>query len=499
VGQLSGGARRLVLATAGIGSVWLAGWTTAIPAWTTGDVTVWFALAAGTAIAELFPISLPHGDETENFGLSDALWMTGLLLAPGDVLVVGVAAGAIIGQAFRRVALHKLAFNVGQYVIGLSIAASIVSILAPTLNALDPRSWLVALAAMTVYFLINTGSVALVISLVRSEPLTAVLAPSLSLDLLHWLGNMALGILGAVVLTVQPIALPAILAPLGISYIAYRGWVEARRERDEMQAIAATADEISEQGHLQRRLPSSGRADEVSRLAHTLNAMLDRLERSYERERQFLSETSHELRTPITLCRGHLELLEAMGPAVSPENFRDTSRILLDELDRMGRLVGDMSLLAQAEHPAFVRLESVELDRLLVEVGEKAEPLLDGRLEVRGYASEVTAPADRQRLTQALINLLLNAAVHTAKDSPVTLQLRAEPAFWRFEVSDLGGGVQPGEEEAVFEPFRRGHALGPGTGLGLAIVRAIGRAHGGAAGVDNRPGIGAMFWIRIPR
>lgn len=496
--QLSAGARRLVLATAGIGSVLLVVWMTGVPAWTGSHVTAWFALAVGTAIAELFPISLPHGEETENFGLSDALWMTGLLLVPGDVLVIGVATGAVVGQALSRVALHKLAFNVGHYIIGLSVAALIMG-LAPAQDVLEPRSWLVALAAMAAYFLINTGSVAAVISLSRSEPFTAVLRPSLTLDLLHWLGNMALGILGAVILTVQPLALPAILAPLGVSYIAYRGWVEARRERDEMQAIAATADAISEQGDLQQRLPSGDRADEVSRLTGTLNAMLDRLERSYERERQFLSETSHELRTPITLCRGHLELLEATGAAASAEGIRDTIRIIIDELDRMGRLVGDMSLLAQAEHPAFVRREPVELDRLLLEVGEKAQPLLDGRLEVRDHALMATALADRQRLTQALINLLLNAAVHTAKDSPVVLQMRSEPGFWRFEVADLGGGLQAGEEEAVFEPFRRGHALGPGTGLGLAIVRAIGRAHGGAAGVDNRPGVGATFWIRIPR
>lgn len=78
------------------------------------------------------------------------------------------------------------------------------------------------------------------------------------------------------------------------------------------------------------------------------------------------------------------------------------------------------------------------------------------------------------------------------------LRVQAEPASWRFEVADEGGGLPPGDEQAVFEPFRTGSAPG-GTGLGLSIVRGIARAHGGEAGVVNRPGLGTTFWIRIPR
>jgi signal transduction histidine kinase len=106
--------------------------------------------------------------------------------------------------------------------------------------------------------------------------------------------------------------------------------------------------------------------------------------------------------------------------------------------------------------------------------------------------------ADPQRLAQAVVNLLQNAADHAQGDGPVGLRVHAGPASWRFEVADDGGGLPPGDEQAVFEPFRTGSAR-EGTGLGLSIVRGIARAHGGEAGAVNRPGHGVTFWIRIPR
>jgi signal transduction histidine kinase len=97
------------------------------------------------------------------------------------------------------------------------------------------------------------------------------------------------------------------------------------------------------------------------------------------------------------------------------------------------------------------------------------------------------------------MNLLQNAADHAKGDEPVRLCVQAESSGWRFEVADDGGGLPPGDEQAVFEPFSTGSSRGGGTGLGLSIVRSIARAHGGESGVVNRPGQGATFWIRIPR
>ena len=105
---------------------------------------------------------------------------------------------------------------------------------------------------------------------------------------------------------------------------------------------------------------------------------------------------------------------------------------------------------------------------------------------------------DRQRIKQALINLLQNAALHARGDGPVELRAVGRRGAWRMEVADHGGGIPPGEEERLFRPFNRGRSTSPGSGLGLAIVRGIAEAHRGTAGVNNRPGDGATFWIEVP-
>jgi signal transduction histidine kinase len=214
----------------------------------------------------------------------------------------------------------------------------------------------------------------------------------------------------------------------------------------------------------------------------------------------FLSAVSHELRTPITICRGHLEVLEDGADELEVRAVKDT---LVDELALMGRLVEDLATLARVDDQALLRLEPVSVDCFLRATAAKAEPILGGRLRVEECGSDgATLKADPQRLSQALLNLLRNAAQYATGDEPVRLSATATPEGWLFEVADCGGGVPPGAEQTLFEPFTTGPSGSSGsggTGLGLAIVRGIARAHGGDAGVSNRPGAGATFWIRIPR
>jgi signal transduction histidine kinase len=207
----------------------------------------------------------------------------------------------------------------------------------------------------------------------------------------------------------------------------------------------------------------------------------------------FMHAVSHELRTPITISRGHLEVLPADA---EPIEIKEAVDIVVDELDRMGRIVDDITTLVRVEDPAFLRPETIRLDRFLPEVAAKAAPLLGDRLRT-GHPPEAQISADPQRLTQALLNLLHNAAVHTNGASLVELRVVRHGRAWRFEVEDRGGGLPQGAED-LFQPFRRGSAIGPGTGLGLAIVRGIAEAHGGVAGATNRPGVGATFWVEIP-
>ncbi len=215
-----------------------------------------------------------------------------------------------------------------------------------------------------------------------------------------------------------------------------------------------------------------------------------------EMKDRFLSAVSHELRTPITICRGHLEVLEGRADA---REVRTVKAMCVSELALMGRLVEDLATLAWADDGrALVKMEALPLDDLLRSMAAKAGAILGDRVRVVSGIGGATLRADPQRLTQALVNLLQNAADHAKGDGPVCLRVQAGPASWRFEVADDGGGLPPGDEQVVFEPFSTGSSRG-GTGLGLAIVRAIAQAHGGEAGADNRPGHGVTFWLRIPR
>ena len=214
-----------------------------------------------------------------------------------------------------------------------------------------------------------------------------------------------------------------------------------------------------------------------------------------EMKDKFLSAVSHELRTPITICRGHLEVLEE---GADEREVRTVKAMCVDELDLLGRLVEDLTTLAWADDRALLQLESLPLDSFLHSMTAKAQAILGDRVRVVSGVGGVTLRADPQRLTQALVNLLQNAADHAKGDGPVCFRVQAGPSSWRFEVADDGGGLPPGDEQAVFDPFSTGSSRG-GTGLGLSIVRGIARAHGGESGVINRPGRGVTFWIRIPR
>jgi signal transduction histidine kinase len=207
----------------------------------------------------------------------------------------------------------------------------------------------------------------------------------------------------------------------------------------------------------------------------------------------WLSAASHELRTPIAICRGYLDVLPADAGRVE---IAETIAVVIDELARMDRLVEDVATLARLQERSFVRRRPIALASFLADVAAKAEPLHAGRVRLAPVPEGAVVLADPDRLTQALLNLLGNAALHARSD--VEVAARRERRAWRLEVRDFGGGLAAGTEEAAFSAFWRGSDGPPGRGLGLAVVRGVARAHRGEAGVDNRSGEGATFWIRLP-
>lgn len=259
-----------------------------------------------------------------------------------------------------------------------------------------------------------------------------------------------------------------------------------------VRRLTDTARSISERD-LSERIPVTGN-DEVGELARTFNGMLDRLESAFGMQRRFLNDASHELRTPITVIRGHLELVGS-----DPEEQAEVRALVLDELDRMSRMVEDLLILARAERPGFLQLESVDVDRLLHEVIAKCTGLGD-RQWVLEAAPQATILADRHRLTQAVMNLAHNAVQHTKVGDLVAIGGSISEGHLSLWVSDSGPGVPPGERERIFERFARGRngRRGTGSGLGLSIVRAIADAHGGSVTVRTAPAGGATFVVRVP-
>jgi two-component system OmpR family sensor kinase len=229
------------------------------------------------------------------------------------------------------------------------------------------------------------------------------------------------------------------------------------------------AGEIGRTGDSSRRLPDPHRADEVGRLATTLNAMLNSLDRARESERRFLADASHELRTPLTALRGNVAHLARHG--ATPALVAD----LEADAERLARLADDLLTLSR-EEAAESPHDDVRLDELARAAGAD---LVD--------AESVTVAGDRAALERALSNLVENARRHGRGD--VTITVRAEGDRALLSVEDEGAGVHLLDRERVFERF-----YGDGSGLGLAIVRATTERHGGRAYVD-----GARFTIELVR
>jgi two-component system OmpR family sensor kinase len=270
-------------------------------------------------------------------------------------------------------------------------------------------------------------------------------------------------------------------------------WAAAGRVLAPLRDLTDTARSIGE-SDLTRRINVQGE-DEIAQLARTFNAMLDRLEAAFATQRAFVSDAGHELRTPITIIRGHLELL-----GDDPDERRETVAVVTDELDRMSRFVEDLLLLAKAERGDLLRPEDLDLDVLTDELLAKARALAprDWRLEHVGTGR---LRGDRQRLTQAAMNLAQNAVQHTADGDRISLGSDLRRGVARIWVRDAGPGIAVADQERIFERFARagdGRRRSEGAGLGLAITRAIAEAHGGQVTVDSRPGEGATFTICIP-
>jgi signal transduction histidine kinase len=286
----------------------------------------------------------------------------------------------------------------------------------------------------------------------------------------------------------------ALGAPVAAFVVALLGYGLAAMSLRPVERMRRQAEGVSLEGGPEA-LPLPAARDEVRRLGETLNAMLDRLRSSYERERRFVADASHELRTPVAVIKAELETALRRAPA-DPE-LREPLVAAVEECDRLAQLAEDLLVLARSGDGALpLRPRPLDAAELL----EHVRTRFAARAGERGRAIRVEADeglvlrADEQRLGQALGNLVDNALRHG--EGEIALRARAVDGAIELEVDDEGPGFTPEIAGRAFERFARSDAARTrgGAGLGLAIVRAIAEAHGGVAELAG----GAAVRLRLP-
>jgi signal transduction histidine kinase len=284
-------------------------------------------------------------------------------------------------------------------------------------------------------------------------------------------------------------------APLLVGAFAAACWLLVGQALRPVAALRQGAEDITTTWE-HRRLPLPVAEDEVHRLAVTLNDMLDRLERSNARQRAFVSDAAHELRSPLAAIRTQLEVARA-HPANA--DWDETSADALADVERLSRLVDDLLVLARADEAPRRRFEPVDLAQVADDVVARYD---SSTVPVRRVgAASVPLIGDVDALGRIASNLIDNAVRHAA--SAVTVDVAvADGGMAALTVTDDGPGIPAADTERVFDRFTRLDEArsrdAGGTGLGLPIVRELVRIHGGTVGLeDNRPGLRAVVHLPI--
>ena len=281
-------------------------------------------------------------------------------------------------------------------------------------------------------------------------------------------------------------------------------WLADRAMRP-VQAITQAAREISETD-LSRRLNLKSR-DELGELARTFDAMLDRLEAAFARQRQFVADASHELRTPLTIV--NLEADRALAGRRTPQDYQQALGTIRSENQYMTNLVTDLLVLARMDSgQKITRKESLDLGELAVDAVERLLGLAERNgIELEtGALPEAPLEGDRQMLLQMVSNLVENGIKYAGgAGRSVRVETGADPDFVWLTVADNGPGIASEHLQHLFDRFyqvdkarTRGEDAASGSGLGLSIVQSIARLHGGEVRVESAPGEGTVFQVRFP-
>jgi heavy metal sensor kinase len=303
--------------------------------------------------------------------------------------------------------------------------------------------------------------------------------------------------------TLRQLALLLALAvPFTLLVASAGGLFLAGRALDPIDRITRAAAAISGDD-LSRRLGFRGSRDEVGRLAATFDRMLDRLDRSFRRQRQFTADASHELRTPLTMLASEIDV--ALQRTRTPAEYEDLLRSLREDTARMSQLVAELLTLARADAgQQLLTREELDLGEVAGSVVLAMQPLAmqRGVKLLEHIDSPVPVAGDQTRLTQLLMNLVDNGLRYTPEGGMVSVSVRVNGEWAELRVEDTGSGIAAEHLPHLFERFYRADQARArsegGAGLGLAIVQWIAQAHGGQITVNSGPGQGSAFTVQIP-
>jgi signal transduction histidine kinase len=283
------------------------------------------------------------------------------------------------------------------------------------------------------------------------------------------------------------LTLAAVMVTTGV--ILYHDYAIGAQSLDELTEVPLMAAMfVAMVWHARRHMAAT---EKVRRVSEQNLRMLDR-------EHSFLQDASHELRTPITIALGHAELIQRnqTDPTMSED-----IRVVVEELQRLGRLADRLLTLASLERPDFLRLTALDLVPFVVDLAHRWSPA--PRHWMLGQLDEAVTQADPDRLQLALDAIVENAVKHTEPDDTISFSLRREGDRVAISIADTGSGIAREDLGRIFERFSRATGSYPesrqvGSGLGLSIAKAVVEAHGGSISVESEYGRGSTFLISLP-
>ncbi len=301
-----------------------------------------------------------------------------------------------------------------------------------------------------------------------------------------------------------------LLGPFLLAVIAGLGYLFVKRALAPVRKIVTTTRQITAQD-LSLRLETIESRDEIGELSETLNGMIARLETSFNQIRQFSDDVSHEIKTPLTIMKGEIEVcLRHERPT---EEYRDILRSILEEIDKLNRIIENLFFLSRMDSADIAEgFRETDLDKVLLEVFEELSPLAAGKniaLNIQ-HLAEIALRGDAALLKRLFSNLIVNAVKYTPEGGSVSLSLEEwqelpekTPPGAVFIIRDNGEGIPERSLPRIFDRFYRvdksRSSLTGGTGLGLTIVRKILDLHGGKVTVDSREGQGTTFFLFFPK